>query len=132
MAAEIAVLRGRLAERRDGREERILRAILDGAPDAVATLTVEGRSLSLDRLLAGQPAVAGPSVLDHLAPPAHDQVRACLARVAASGEPDEYEVEVTLSDGRRVPLWTRVAPVRDGDRVIALCAISRDISRGKA
>jgi PAS domain S-box-containing protein len=133
LVEENAVLHGRLAERqRDGRGERLLRAVLEAAPDTVDTLTLDGRRLTLDRLLAGEGAASGSSVLDDLPLPAHEQVRACLARVAASGEPDEYEVEATLRDGRRVPAWTRVAPVRDGDRIIALCAISRDVSRVRA
>jgi two-component system, cell cycle sensor histidine kinase and response regulator CckA len=141
LVAENAVLRQRLAERdrdgrdaRDGRDDRVVRAILDSAPDHVVTLTGEGRILTLNRTVTGRPAtdLVGESVFDYLPPEAHASVRSCFARVLATGEPGEYEVEAMLSDGRRVPFWTRVGPVRDGKKVVALCAIARDVTRVKA
>jgi two-component system cell cycle sensor histidine kinase/response regulator CckA len=126
LVAENAVLLRRLAEsEQDVRDDRIVRVLLDGAPDQIALVNAEGRPL---------PFAAGQStgLLDDLPAAAQETVRACLARVIASGEPDEYEVEARLPDGRRIPMWTRVSPLRDGARLIGLCAISRDVSRAKA
>jgi PAS domain S-box-containing protein len=125
LAAENSVLRRRLAERESG-DERALPTLLTSAPDSVFTLTLDGR------ILSGAHLEVGSSLFDQLPPSAHETVRACLARVAATGEVDEYEVERPLPDGRRIPLWTRVAPVRQGNEIVALCAIARDISRVKA
>jgi PAS domain S-box-containing protein len=136
LAAENAVLRRRLAEREgaEDAEARILRALLEHAPDFIVTMTGDGRFLTVNRMVTERPPeeLVGSSLFDHLPLAARETVRACFDRVMATGQADEYETEVLVSDGRRIPFWTRVAPIREGGRVVALCAIARDMSRVKA
>jgi two-component system cell cycle sensor histidine kinase/response regulator CckA len=142
LAAENAVLRQKLEQHeRDGQpaatiplEDRVLRAVLDQVPDYITVIDSEGRIVSVNRLITGQApdVIVGRSAYDFVPAAAQASMRACFDRVFATGQSDELEIESVLSDGRRLPMWTRVGPVREDGRVVALCTVTRDMSRIRA
>jgi PAS domain S-box-containing protein len=137
LLAENAVLRARIAELecelRAGRGDQPLRSVLENAPDFIAMITPEGRFLNVNRTIAlrTREEVIGTSIYDYLPPGARAAARAAYARAVETGQPDEIEVDANTSDGRTIPFHTRIGPIKEGGRVVALCLISRDIGKIK-
>jgi PAS domain-containing protein len=68
-------------------------------------------------------------VLDFTMPDHVAAYRASLEHVSRTGEPCRLEQEARLSDGSLAWFETRLEPIRDGGKVIAVLVIATDISR---
>ena len=135
---DLAQLRRRIAtleeEARASRSsEALLRSVLDNAPDFIARITLDGTFLFVNRIVPGLDVedVTGMSVFDFTVPEAHATIRACLARVVATGQSDDYETLGMAAHGRLAHYFTRVGPIKEGDRVVSLTLIATDMTRIK-
>jgi PAS domain S-box-containing protein len=133
----------RLRERVDGLErethaarstEALLRSVLENAPDFIARVTVDGRLLFINRVAPGLTVERslGRSVLDFVAPESRELVLRTLDHVARTGEPGTYECKGIGPHGSVSDYGTTVSPIKEGDRVVALTLIARDVTGQKA
>ena len=113
--------------------EATLRAIMDSTPDYVMLLDLDGAIRFINRVSEGYELsdVLGRSVFDFVDESYVGVMRACFARVIASGEIDGYEVEHAGPDGVRRMYESRVSPiVRDGE-IVALTVSANDVTERK-
>jgi two-component system cell cycle sensor histidine kinase/response regulator CckA len=136
---ELARLRDRVdALEREVREARstgaLLRSVLENAPDIVARVAIDGTLLYLNRVVAGVvlEEALGRSVLDFIAPESRELVQRTFERVARTGAPGAYDCEALGPNGSTSEYSTTVSPIKEGDRVVALTLISRDVSAQRA
>ena len=136
---ELARLRERVDElEREGRtarsNEALLRSVLENAPDFILRVTIDGKLLFLNRFVPGLTAEAaiGRSVLDFVAPESREVVLRTLEHVARTGEPGTYECKALGPHGSMADYHTTVGPIKEGDRVVALALIGRDVGAQKA
>ena len=135
---DLAQLRRRIAtleeEARVSRSSKaLLRSVLDNAPDFIGRITPDGTFLFLNRIAPGLDIedVTGMTVFDFVVPEAHPTIRACFARVVATGQPDSYETLGMAAHGRTARYFTRIGPIKEGDRVVSLTLIATDVTRIK-
>jgi PAS domain S-box-containing protein len=109
------------------------RSLVENAPDTVLTVDREGRILFMNRPILAQSAAeaSGKNILDALAPEDRKVVAASIRRVFETGSPDYHEVTAPDPGGARVWYGTRAGPVWDGDEVVAVMMVTRDISEQK-
>jgi PAS domain S-box-containing protein len=136
LKSELDLLRHRLAElepRFESHSMDLLRCVLANVPDFIAMLAPDGTMLFLNRVREGASldAVLGKSVYDYTAPGQVAEYRACVDRVVRTGRRERIEQDARLSDGTTAWFETRLEPIRDGERVIALIAIATDVSPRK-
>jgi two-component system, cell cycle sensor histidine kinase and response regulator CckA len=135
---EVARLRRRIAMlEEDARvsrsSEALHRSVLDNAPDFICQVTPDGTFLFVNRLAPGLGVddIVGMSMYDFVQPRFHANIRACLARVVETGQPDAYESMGVGAHGRTAHYFTRIGPIKDGDKVTALTVIATDVTRLK-
>jgi PAS domain S-box-containing protein len=110
--------------------EALLRSVFENAPDIIARVSTDGRLLYLNRVLPGltMDDVIGRSALDFVASESRDIVIQTIERVARTGEPATYACKALGPHGSTRDYSTTVSPIREGDRVVALTLIARDVS----
>ena len=110
-------------------EER-WRSLVHTAPDIIYSVDRQGRILSINRTPAGMDpqAVIGQDAVSFVAPEWQALVRAKIEAVFSSGLPGNYEVVAKGDHGQ--PAWyaTSLGPVLDGDQVVALTLVTRDVT----
>jgi PAS domain S-box-containing protein len=118
------------------REEELalLRSVLENATDFIARAAIDGTLLFINRVAPGLTVedAVGRSVLDFVAAESHEAVLRALDRVARTGEPGTYECKGVGPHGSVSDYHTIVSPIREGDRVVALTLIARDVTAQKA
>ncbi|MHC4575367.1 MAG: PAS domain-containing sensor histidine kinase [Planctomycetota bacterium] len=133
-----ALLERQVAER--GQVEKALReseekwrSLVENAPDIILTVDPEGTILFLNRTVPPfTPKEAiGTSVYDHVLPEYQATLRTALERVLETGEPHSYEIAGTGPGGRISWYQSRVGPIKDGGRVVALNLIAMDVTDRK-
>lgn len=136
---ELARLRGRVDElEREGRaarsSEALLRSVLENAPDFIVRVTIDGTILFLNRVVAGRTmeGTVGRSVLDFVAPESREAVLRSLDHVARTGERGTYESKASGPHGSMSDYHTTVSPIREGNQIVALTLIARDVTAQKA
>ncbi len=118
------------------RSEQKLRAYVDKATDLIWTIDAQGRMTSVnDRVcetlgytaeeLVGRPA------LDLVVPGQAPALAAFLADIVQGGTIDQAEAEVLTKSGGRIWLEIRGRSFRDGDTLIEIFQIARDITDRK-
>ncbi len=123
----------RLAEQQIQHSEALLRAVTDGAPDAIFLKDLEGRYLLFNEgaaRLVGKPAaeVLGRDDTAVFEPEGAELVRENDRQVLTSGQPLTTEEILTAGGITRTYLVTK-SPYRDAQgRIIGLIGISRDIT----
>ncbi len=110
--------------------EALLRSLLQNAPDIIATITVDGRIMFLNRDAPGfsTPDLVGTSVFTFLLPESHAAARACFERVVRTHATAGYHSTNLDQDGGPVHYHTRVGPIVHEGEVIALTLIATDVS----
>jgi len=113
--------------------EALARSVLMATPDIILTVDRQARIQYVNRVPAGITAAStlGHAVVDFVAPPSREMVRAAIDRVFATGEPGAYEVAARGPYDE--PAWytTRLAPIwRDG-AVDQVLLITEDITQRK-
>jgi PAS domain S-box-containing protein len=132
---ELAHLRQRVdALEREARAARsteaLLRSVLENAPDIILQVTIDGRLLFLNRTVPGTTLeeVVGRQAIDFVAPESRETVLSTLDRVARTGEAGTYDCKALGPHGSTSEYSTTVSPIKEGDRVVALTLIARDVS----
>lgn len=110
--------------------ERLLHSVAAAAPCVIAELTLEGGITYMSRIVPGLDIeeVKGTSIFDYTEPEFHETMRACLERVARTGEPSGYETAGVGAYGRRCSYETSIGPILEGDRVVGLSLMSNDVT----
>ncbi len=105
-------------------------AIVTNAPDTVMTVGRDGEILSINRVVPGLSLeeVTGSSLYDYLPARHRDEVREILERLFAEGQ--DQEIEVEGPGPYQMPAWysMRLAPIRQGDVIVAAGCIATDVS----
>jgi PAS domain S-box-containing protein len=114
--------------------EALLRSVLENAPDFIARVTIDGTLLFLNRVLPGDTLedVVGRPATDFVAPESREIVLRTLDRVARTGEVGTYDCKARGPHDSMSEYNTIVSPIKDGDRVVALTLISRDVTGQRA
>ncbi|MEQ9363177.1 MAG: EAL domain-containing protein [Leptospirales bacterium] len=84
------------------RQERDLSNLIHNIPHYLVRYLPDGEIIFVNRVADGIEIdqVIGSSIYDYHPPDEHAEVRARVARVIESGEPEEYENQIELPDGR--------------------------------
>ena len=136
---ELARLRDRLAVlEREAHEARntgaLLRSVLENAPDIVARVAIDGTLLYLNRVVPGVllEEALGRSCLDFLAPESREIAQRTFEQVARTGSPGGFDCKGVGPNGTTSDYITTVNPIKEGEHVVALTLIARDVSTQRA
>ena len=130
------VLRERAEQRAAGAEAgqqrigRMLDAIVECAPAFITAVDEHGRIQFSNRAPARhlEDEALGADWLESTPPGQHEQQRARLQRVLATGVGEAYETTMAGRDGETLCHETHMAPLRDHERVIGAVLVSRDVT----
>jgi diguanylate cyclase (GGDEF)-like protein/PAS domain S-box-containing protein len=111
-------------------------ALVESADDAIVTTTLDGRILTWNR---GAERLYGYAEVDVVGQPTtfllpedgRDEITEVAQRVAQRIRVEHYETVRVHRTGRRIDVSISVSPVLDGDRVVAIASIARDITGRK-
>jgi two-component system cell cycle sensor histidine kinase/response regulator CckA len=129
----VDVTERRAAQEALQRAEQRWRNFIEKATDVIYTLDAAGRITSVNQAgctLTGYDAeeLIGMSPADLVVPEERGNASAALGRILKGEEIDHYEVEIIRKDGRRVWLEIRGQLVHEGDRVVEVFHIARDVT----
>lgn len=117
------------AEARATSHAALLDAVLEGAPDAVVQLTLDGTVQFINR--SPWPGIAvGSNLLDGLTGGYRDELRSAFDRMQTTGRPQGFETTIVMGDTTQ---WhsVRVGPITDRARIIGAVLVARDITDAK-
>jgi PAS domain S-box-containing protein len=121
------------AERRATEHAALLDALVESAPDYVAHLDLDGTIRLMNRPLFDQPraSVVGTNIFSYPAGDHAIALRAALAQLEQTGEPQGFEASVFRPDGSQVWYSTRLGAVKEHGKVTGAVMVSRDVSDKK-
>jgi len=121
------------AERRATEHAALLDAMIEGAPDCVAHLDLDGTIRLMNRPLFEHPStgVVGTNIFSYPAGDHAIALRKALAQIEQTGEPQGFEASVFRPDGSQVWYSTRLGPVKEHGKVTGAVLVSRDVSDKK-
>jgi PAS domain S-box-containing protein len=139
-ARELRLTRAILAEQVAEHEQTtsLLSSLVQSSDDAIVGLDLEARILTwnrgAERLYGHREAEArGRSIDLLLAGERRAEMAAALDRVQGQQTTERFETEHVTKDGRRVPVFLTLSPIRDGsDKLIGISIVGRDIGMQKA
>ena len=138
---DISEYRAVLAERQSAEEkltrsENLLHTIVESEPECVKLLDRDGKLLKMNS--AGLAIIEADSLTDMLGKSVyplvdakHRQAFIELTQSVFAGNSGQLEFELTGLKGKPRWLSTNAVPLRDGNKIIALLAVTRDISNRK-
>ena len=117
-------------------EAELFAALVESADDAIVTTTLDGRILTWNR---GAERLYGYAEVDVVGQPSsfllpedgRDEITEVIQRIVQRARVEHYESVRVHQTGRRVDVSISVSPVFEGDRVVAIASIARDISGRK-
>jgi two-component system, cell cycle sensor histidine kinase and response regulator CckA len=106
------------------------RALLDGVPDFVLGVDLEGRISSINHTRPPlKPSdVIGKTVFDMADPAQREPVRGVLARVRRSGKMEVYESSRVEPSGQVIYYESRCIPVSRNGQVVSFLIVTRDVT----
>lgn len=109
------------------------RSLVENAADLVLTIDREGTVLFMNHTPPGLTVreVIGKSVYNYIEPEHWDMVKAAVAGVFSTGNPDQYEIWARGPHNTLAWYSTRVAPVIKDGVVTAVSVIARDITESR-
>jgi two-component system sensor kinase FixL len=117
--------------------ERRYRELFDNAIDAIMTLDLQGKIVTINRaseriLNASSSELVGQDVLAVVAPEYHDLVRQMMARkLSEQVKVTSYELEAISREGRRLTLDLRSRLIFEEDNAVGIQIVARDITEQK-
>ena len=138
---DISEYRAALSERQEAEEkaiesENLLRTIVESEPEWVKLLDRHGNLLEINP--AGLATIEADSLMDMLGRSLYSLINANhrqafidLTEGVFAGKSGRLEFELTSLKGKPRWLSTHAVPLKDGDRIIAMLAVTRDISERK-
>jgi PAS domain S-box-containing protein len=123
----------RRRSRRATEHAALLDAMIEGAPDYVAHLDLDGTIRLMNRPLFDHPSTgaAGTNIFSYPAGDHAIALRKALAQIGQTGEPQGFEASVFRPDGSQVWYSTRLGPVKENGKVTGAVMVSRDVSDKK-
>ncbi|HEX7240149.1 MAG TPA: ATP-binding protein [Longimicrobiaceae bacterium] len=117
-------------------EREQLRELFQLAPEAYLVTDAQGTILESNRaasMLLAEPetALAGRALGDFLAGPRRAALQRKLAALARREPQEEWETRITPAEGSPVDVVVTVAPATDGERVVGLRWLLRDVTARK-
>jgi len=113
--------------------EELLRSVLDGVPDFVLKVDVDGRIVFINRVVAGlaldSEQVAGTTIYEYVPPESHDLVRQSIERAAKTRKPAYYETNSVGPYGSTHRYFTRVSPLIHDDEIAGFVLIATDVTQ---
>jgi PAS domain S-box-containing protein len=110
------------------------RSLAETAPATIATLDRQGTILFINRplLAEGLPKlVIGSSIYKYLSPQEQQRTRKIIEGVFQSGGVVRYETTAISSDGSKVCVENRIAPIKIGSQIVAATYMALDITTRK-
>jgi diguanylate cyclase (GGDEF)-like protein/PAS domain S-box-containing protein len=131
-----ALRSAREKERIDVPGTELFAALVESADDAIVTTTLDGRIVTWNR---GAERLYGYAAADVVGQPTtflfpddlRDELGEVAQRLAQRSRVEHYESVRVHRTGRRVDVSVSVSPVLEGDRVVAIASIARDITGRK-
>ena len=113
-----------------------LRTYIDQANDLIFILNPRGKITSVNRAVSDTTGYSadellGAAPLEVLVPETRPIVAAALGRAVLGGRIEPVEIEIVAKDGRRITLEVRGRTIWEGDRVVEMFCIARDITERK-
>ena len=121
------------AEHRATEHAALLDAMIEGAPDYVAHLDLDGTIRLMNRPLFEHPSTSmvGTNIFSYPAGDHAVALRKALALIGQTGQPQGFEASVFRPDGSQVWYSTRLGPVKEHGKVTGAVLVSRDVSDKK-
>jgi PAS domain S-box-containing protein len=106
------------------------RSLLENAPDPILALDRDGLILFLNRpeFGFGVPQAVGADAFEFAPPEEQARAREALKRVFDTGQPEQLELQVTGTGGRKFWLVSSLGPIGQAGRVRAVVLIARDVT----
>jgi len=113
-------------------EER-WRSLVTSLPDIVMLVDRNSTIQFMNHTIPGieRQDVIGKSIYEYIQPEHHNIVRNANSGVFKTGKPSGYEIKGVGPDGSISWYETRIGPIRDGGRVVALIQITSDVTERK-
>jgi two-component system NtrC family sensor kinase len=110
-----------------------LNSIMECVPGFIIAIDQNGNIQFINRVMPDYKMddVIGSDWLRYLPPADHDQHRAHLRRVLATGVAETYETTVIGPDGGRLWFTTHMGPLRDNDRVVGAVLVAQEVTELK-
>ena len=110
-----------------------LRTYIDQANDLIFMLNPRGKITSVNRAVSDTTGYSaeellGAAPLEVLVPETRAIVAAALGRAVLGGRIEPVEIEIVAKDGRRITLEVRGRTIWEGDHVVEMFCIARDIT----
>lgn len=122
-----------IAERKATEHAALLDAMIEGAPDYVAHLDLDGTIRLMNRPLFEHPSTSmvGTNIFSYPAGDHAIALRKALAQIGQTGQPQGFEASVFRPDGTQVWYSTRLGPVKENGKISGAVLVSRDVSDKK-
>jgi PAS domain S-box-containing protein len=118
----------------NARSAALLRSVLETIPAFVASVTLDGRFVFLNRLAPGVDSadLIGKSVFEFIDTEYHERVRRCFERVRETGEPSAYDTRAVGAYGRPAYYETHVGPVFEDGAIVGLTLVATDVTERRS
>ena len=128
LAERVARLEAELDELRTSRAS--FQALVESVPDFVVRVGPTGVFEYVNRVAPGltREQVVGHTIFEFTDLAYHTEIRASIERVLATGEPGAYETTGAGADGATVPYFSRIGPIVEHGKVVALTVVATDVS----
>jgi PAS domain S-box-containing protein len=114
-------------------EER-WRSLVTSAPNIIMLVDGDGTIHFINQTVSGiepKDVIGKKSLYEYIEPEYHDVVRKTTNEVFNTGKLGSYEIRGVGPDGTTSWYQTKVGPVKDGQRIVALILISSDVTEHK-
>ena len=113
--------------------EIMVNAILENSPDCILTVTPKLAIVYFNREIVGvsESQAVGMNVCGYLPPEQNSAMKDALEQVFRTGEFRRLEIPLKKQDGSSIEYTVKIAPVKDGQTVVAAILVFTDITAKK-
>jgi PAS domain S-box-containing protein len=110
-----------------------MRALAESAANLIIIADPDGKIQFINRTISNVDIkdVIGRSIYEYILPEYHDEVKNIIRSVFQTGEFGSYEVGAIDSSGKTLWFETKVSPIKQDDKILAVSLISTEISERK-
>ena len=115
------------------KSEEKWRSLVENAPDIIIISDKNGTIQFINRTVAGLTIkkAIGTKLYDYIDPKYHKLVKEKTKELFKTGKPQSYEISGTGPNGSKAHYYTRVGPIKQGNKIIAATLIVIDITEKK-